>query len=57
MPGQIHEQVESRVWALQDADGGIWTDYKADGTIPEFAKKTNEIGPLTLLAYDESVWP
>ena len=57
MPTQIHEQVESRLWACQDGDGGIWTDYNADGTIPGLAKKTNEIAPLTLLAYDQGIWP
>jgi hypothetical protein len=56
MPERIRGVVEERLWSGQDTDGGIWTDYCADGTIPPFAKKTNEIAPLTLLAYDKSLW-
>ena len=56
-PLEIHDAIEGRLWSLQDADGGIWTNFNKDGSIPNLAKKTSEIGPLTLLAYDESVWP
>lgn len=54
---EIHDAIEGRLWSLQDADGGIWTNFNKDGSIPDLAKKTSEIGPLTLLAYDESIWP
>ncbi len=56
MPTPIHEQVASPLWACQVTDGGIWTDYNADGSIPAHAKKSNEIAPLTLLAYDKAIW-
>ena len=54
---RVQAEIEERLWASQNADGGIWTNYSAAGTFPAFAKKTNEIGPLTLLAYDHSIWP
>ncbi|MHC4250046.1 MAG: hypothetical protein ACYS9X_13035 [Planctomycetota bacterium] len=57
LPAVTREAIEKRMWACQDADGGIWTNYGADGTIPGLAKKTTEIGPLVLLAYDPAVWP
>jgi hypothetical protein len=56
MPPAIGRAVEARLWSCQDDDGGLWTDYCADGTFPDHAKKTNEIAPLTLLAYDETTW-
>ena len=56
LPDGLHEKVEQRLWACQDLDGGIWTKYNADGSIPNTGKKTNEIAPLTLLAYDQSIW-
>ena len=52
IPSAARETIEKRLWACQDADGGIWTNYEKDGTIPHLAKKTTEIGPLVLLAYD-----
>lgn len=57
LPVAMREAIEARLWALQDRDGGLWTNYLRDGTIPPVAKKTTEIGPLTLLAYSERVWP
>jgi len=57
MPAAIKEAIESRLWSLQDSDGGVWTNFNADGSIPAIAKKTTEIGPLTLLAYDDRIWP
>lgn len=51
------EAIERRLWACQDVDGGIWTNYNADGTFPGLSKKTTEIGPLTLLAFDPHAWP
>ena len=51
IPGEIRIQMERKLWFCQDTDGGIWTNYMPDGSFPHFAKKTNESGPLTLLAY------
>ena len=42
---------------MQDKDGGLWTNYNRDGSFPALAKKTTEIGPLTLLAYSDGIWP
>jgi len=55
IPPKIRKQIEDRLWSSQDKDGGIWTNYNKDGSKPGFAKKTNESGPLTLLAYDEKI--
>jgi len=57
IPAETRGSIEARLWALQDADGGIWTNYYADGSLPDLAKKTSEIGPLTLLAYNDEIWP
>ncbi len=57
LPAALREAIEARLWSLQDRDGGLWTNYLHDGTLPPVAKKTTEIGPLTLLAYAESAWP
>ena len=57
IPPRVREAIQERLWALQDKDGGLWANYSRDGTIPGIAKKTTEIGPLTLLAYSERVWP
>jgi len=51
IPETIRKPLEQKLWACQDSDGGIWTNYMADGSFPHFAKKTNESGPLALLAY------
>ncbi|MEX0321395.1 MAG: hypothetical protein AB3N63_04510 [Puniceicoccaceae bacterium] len=51
LPVELRQQMEKRLWACQDVDGGIWTNYLPDGSIPHFGKKSMEIGPLTLLAY------
>lgn len=51
IPDSIRIPMEKRLWACQDTDGGIWTNYLADGSYPHFSKKTNESGPLALLAY------
>ena len=56
IPADVRAKIETRLWACQDTDGGLWTDYLHDGTIPGHAKKTNEIAPLTLLAYDRALW-
>lgn len=56
LPAATRAAIEKRLWACQDADGGIWTNYNGDGTFPGLAKKTTEIGPLTLLAFDPDVW-
>ena len=50
IPPRIRAAIRSRLWSVQDIDGGLWTNYNADGTIPPFAKKTTEIGPLALLS-------
>ncbi len=57
LPQDVREGIQARLWSVQDRDGGLWTNYHRDGTIPPFGKKTTEIGPLTLLAYADSVWP
>jgi hypothetical protein len=57
LSSDLREMIEQRLWSLQDEDGGLWTNYNADGSIPDLAKKTTEIGPLALLAYDEEIWP
>lgn len=57
LPPKTREAIEKRLWACQDEDGGIWTNYSKDGTIPHLAKKSTEIAPLALLAYDPGVWP
>ncbi|OPZ16679.1 MAG: hypothetical protein BWZ10_01368 [candidate division BRC1 bacterium ADurb.BinA364] len=57
IPPDIRAAIEGRLWALQDADGGLWTNYDADGAFPDMAKKTTEIAPLTLLAYNDEIWP
>lgn len=51
IPATKRSEIENQLWTLQDKDGGIWTDYNRDGSLPDRAKKTNEIGPLVLLAY------
>lgn len=51
LPLELRQQMEKCLWACQDKDGGIWTNYMPDGSIPHFGKKSMEIGPLTLLAY------
>lgn len=56
IPEPARSEIESRLWTMQDKDGGIWTNYNRDGTVPPFAKKTSEIGPLALLAYDDAPW-
>jgi hypothetical protein len=33
IPSAVREAIEKRLWACQDADGGIWTNYEKDGTI------------------------
>jgi hypothetical protein len=50
MPFARREQIEARLWSIQDPDGGFWTNYHADGSYPSLAKKTMEIAPLALLA-------
>ena len=50
IPISIRSAIWERLWSVQDVDGGLWTNYNGDGTIPPFAKKTTEIGPLALLA-------
>ncbi|MCX7013486.1 MAG: hypothetical protein NTW86_13185 [Candidatus Sumerlaeota bacterium] len=57
IPPDIRDEIERRLWAIQDKDGGIWTNYYKDGSFPGMAKKTTESGPLTLLAYNEEIWP
>ncbi len=66
--GQVSKAaIESRLWGAQSASGGIWTVYcgdKADGRrwcgddnkVPGFAKQSNEIAPLVLLAYGRDLW-
>ncbi len=51
IPDSIRRPMEQKLWDCQDSDGGIWTNYMPDGSFPHFAKKTNESGPLALLAY------
>lgn len=51
IPETIRIPMERKLWQCQDLDGGIWTNYMPDGSFPGFAKKTNESGPLALLAY------
>jgi hypothetical protein len=59
--------IEQRLWGAQSHTGGIWTNYCGDGTengglcasgrrIPAVAKQTNELAPLTLLAYGLNIW-
>ena len=38
-----------------DTDGNIRADCKADRAFPDYAKKTGEIAPLTMLAHDEGI--
>ncbi len=56
IPPKTKAQIQNQLWSLQDKDGGIWTNYYKDGTLPHFAKKTNEIAPLTLLAHTNHIW-
>jgi hypothetical protein len=57
IPATMRDAIQNRLWSVQDKDGGLWTNYNRDGSLPPFAKKTTEIGPLTLLAYCEQLWP
>ena len=56
MTEPTRSQVEARLWAVQDSDGGLWAHYNPHGSVPPFGKKTTEIGLLALLACDESLW-
>jgi hypothetical protein len=56
LPAALREQLEDRLWSIQDTDGGIWTNYNADGSFPALAKKTMEVGPLALLATNPAIW-
>jgi len=56
IPTGIRDAIQQRLWSVQDKDGGLWTNYNRDGSIPALAKKTTEIGPLTLLAYSDGIW-
>ena len=53
IPRPVRDAMQQRLWACQDSDGGIWTNYLPDGSFPPFSKKTNESGPLALLAYSK----
>jgi hypothetical protein len=57
LPADLRDAIQKRLWSLQDEDGGLWTNYSRDGSLPRLAKKTTEIGPLTLLAYCDHIWP
>ncbi len=59
--------IEQRLWSAQSPTGGIWTNYCVDARegdrlclpgqkIPVFAKQTNELAPLVLLAYGPDIW-
>ena len=57
-------EIEQRLWSAQAPRGGIWTNYcgRAGSSfcrgapVPPFAKQTNEIAPLVLLAYGRNIW-
>ena len=57
-------EVEQRIWSAQAPSGGIWTNYcgRASSSfcrgapVPRFAKQTNEIAPLVLIAYGKNIW-
>jgi hypothetical protein len=59
--------MEQRLWSAQSQTGGIFTNYcggNAEGrfqciagqNVPGFAKQTNEIAPIVLLAYGANIW-
>jgi hypothetical protein len=59
--------IERELWNAQSSTGGFWTNYcgataagsrpcSAGQKIPAFAKQTNEIAPLVLLAYGPNIW-
>lgn len=53
--------LERTLWSAQSDDGGFWTNYCAPTycggrRLPTFAKETNEIAPLVLLAYGPNIW-
>jgi hypothetical protein len=53
--------IEARLWAAQSDSGGVWTNYCespscSTNIVPPFAKLTNEIAPLVLLAYGRAIW-
>jgi len=60
----VKASIEQKLWSAQSSSGGVWTNYcgeagggKCDhGGIPRFAKQTNEIAPLVLLAYGRNIW-
>jgi hypothetical protein len=63
--GQVAKAaIEQSLWSAQAPGGGVWTNYCASagasrcqgGPVPAFAKQTNEIAPLVLLAYGKNIW-
>lgn len=44
------EQVEDRLWSMQQSDGGIATEYNLDGT-PATNESNTETAPLVIIAY------